>query len=500
MALRRSAAWILIVLVSTYLGVGALWVTLNLGDVPQYGDTREYLKLARSLEVDSYRGIVYPALLRATDHLHGEPSILTPPRRWDSERGRVLGRGLLGVQVFQAVISLLCLAYFVHVLVDLGFLRRRFGHNGPLVGAALLIGLLVLDPLVSHFNLSIMTDGLALSASLAFCAALTDFYVRRSPSWLSGSILLAAHMLASGLRAEKNLVLIGTMASTMVLWSLAQRRRGEPSVFRGTRPLVAIGLVCLGAFATVAIQRSVYRDQARWPIRSWVLHQRVIFGNLGEVWDELPERSRSMLTPEQVQRFDEHIIYGRVIIDQATSGDAELRERLISDLSSTVLRSRWSPIVLDILKDFSENVLATFSFYFRLGVLALGGHDTFERVFHSDGTEWTCSRLAHHHPTSSKIYLALASVVFLVAALLAVKQLLRRMRTERNRSRPDVILPWIPVLTFTVANSFAFAIVADLVHIRYSLFSHAALSVLVYQGAFRWLAAQPPCGRIAERC
>jgi len=44
---------------------GLAWLFLNFGTIPQYGDTGEYIALSRTLKVDQYRGVAYPALIRA---------------------------------------------------------------------------------------------------------------------------------------------------------------------------------------------------------------------------------------------------------------------------------------------------------------------------------------------------------------------------------------------------------------------------------------------------
>ena len=99
------------------VGLGAVWIVLNLGDIPQYGDTREYVLLARTLQVDSYRpefmiqerprGIAYPALIAAVDELPGGGGLVSEPGT-SGVRG-----GAYWIEGLQLLASLGSLIYFL---------------------------------------------------------------------------------------------------------------------------------------------------------------------------------------------------------------------------------------------------------------------------------------------------------------------------------------------------------------------------------------------------
>jgi len=97
-------------LIGLYLTIGITWMIVNLGAIPHYFDTIDYLSLARNLAVDQYRGIVYPLFLAAINRLLGDPKLLTvfpaePHPRWFME-----------VQLIQCAVSLVALAYFLSVV------------------------------------------------------------------------------------------------------------------------------------------------------------------------------------------------------------------------------------------------------------------------------------------------------------------------------------------------------------------------------------------------
>src|SRR6185503_16392607 len=110
---RRLVVLIWLALVVIQLTIGVTWIVKNMGVIPDYGDTGDYLQLARTLEVDAYRGIAYPAFIAGVDKLPGGAGLLRSAGRDAS--GKKLRAGVLYLQAIQIVASLAALACFVRV-------------------------------------------------------------------------------------------------------------------------------------------------------------------------------------------------------------------------------------------------------------------------------------------------------------------------------------------------------------------------------------------------
>ena len=469
-----------------FLGVGVVWIAGHLGHIPRYGDTIQYMSLAERLEVDAYRGIAYPLVLAAADVLASDAGAGDDLRGGVEPGSRRRGTppDLVLVQILQLGVSLACLSYFLCVFVW----RLERGRGG--VAFAFLLALLFFDPLVAHFNLAVMTDSLALSASLVFTAALSDLVLRRrTPAVVAGGLLFAAVVVASGLRPEKGYVSLATAVLTLAIWGLWRSARGDSGLSRGRglRMLVALALVVVAVSVSIGVQRRFQRPSSRWPVTTMLLHQRVVFPHLSRVYSQLSASSRALLTPAAARRYDSGIVVARSVIDKVTARDPATREQLTRDLVAVVLRERWGAIAVDVVGDSLENIFATASFYTRLSVLTVGGEDAFERVFHSDGTRWTYSRLALRRPRLSALYLSVAALALLAAVPLACVRVCGRSVSGGPDASATVLAVWTPVAVFSIVNAAAFAATADLVHIRYALFAHVAFVTVVFTGAWRWL-------------
>src|SRR5215470_6575291 len=136
------------------LGLGVAWMIANAAVVPGYGDTKEYLALSRTLQVDPYRTVLYPTVLRLCGVVQGDG----PP-----------SPGL--VYAVQLAMVVLSTTLFTLALADsLGFFGARRRDTIAAVLAA--TALTVTNPLIAHFAFSLMTDSLASSFCMAFIGSL----------------------------------------------------------------------------------------------------------------------------------------------------------------------------------------------------------------------------------------------------------------------------------------------------------------------------------------
>lgn len=466
---RTVVARVLLGTVAVQIALGTVWFVANLGDVPRYADSREYMSLSLHLEVDEYRGIVYPAFLAL---IH---------KGWEMPAFGTV------VQILQTGLALACIVYFLRVVVPELNLPGVRNRRRTIAFLAVLTALLFLDPQVGHFTLSIFTDSPTLAMCLVFSAALADLGAGRSPIWRPGILLGVSFLLAAGLRAEKLLVLVGAFLTTgLVWWILAKHRPAETRRDLGRRFAVALVVVGVGFAVVVAVQRFVYKDYGRWAPRNEVLHHRVIYPNLASIYDDLPEEVRSRLSPEQVEAYDRHLKNTWAVVNQYTHYDAAERQRLTDQLAPLAWRAHWPGILADVVSDSIEDLAATLSFYGHLLVWRLhgGGDYAYEVVFR--GAPFTYTMLSHRHPRISGVYVLWAGISFVFALGIAVCAGIERVRRGSPRLPTRAVVALAPAASLALFNAGAFSLSADLVHPRYVIFAHAIGLFAVYAVALQW--------------
>lgn len=478
------ARTVVAIVLGLYLALGAALAVLHLGDVPRYGDSHEYLKRAESLEIDPYRGIAYPALLAGIDRLvDEEPLVEAWRRRW--VRPDVPRTGMAGFLVLQA------LQYGALAAALAYFLKKVAGVGMPAWQKLVLGALVFVDPLVVHFQQAVLTDGLTLSACLVFCAALADLERAPRVRVVPVALLALGFLAAANLRVEKASVLAGTALLALLAYGLRARRRGRPLPWRRAAIVLGTIAVCLGIGR--AVQERFETAGDRWPVRDSILDQRISYPYLHTVYEDLPEDVRAQLSLAQAREHDTGIREARAVIDAVTGADAARRTALIDACARVVARERWGSLALDIAKDALENVAATASFAVRAGAFLALDPAAFEARFPDDWAHWTVERLTMHFPRATAVFLGLTALAVVLALVLTV------VGRRAPRDTPPVadvdvpgLEPWIPTLAFVLVNALAFAAVADLVHLRYTVLAHAAFLLVVQRGALTWLVGPRP--------
>ena len=468
------------------VAVGVTWFWLNLWHRPPYGDAGRYRYFTETLTVDHFHGGLYPLVL----------SLVNP---WKGNLGQL--------QLLQFGVLALCLAYFVYALRGADFARGAHGRRGVVGAFVSLLLLLLFDPLLAHFCLSVMQDSLALSGCLAFSAALAELTRDGARRWAATAVLFAGFLLAAGVRVEKSWVLLVTVLATLPCWFLIARgfASAHPARLRA-RGGVALATVLLGFAAVQSLHTSMYREPpqtgafqfSHWPKLTTILHHRIVFPNLTSVYKELSPESRAMLTRRDARIYDRKIHNTWKVTDRVTRKDPETRDRLTRDLASTAFKNRWVAITADVASDTAENILAPLSFYMRLFDWSIRGADRRAWASRFEATPWTYHVLARRFPQLSGLYLVLSGILFLFACCLALLHARASLRGRSWRPTRQTAFSLAPVVLLCTANAFAFSLIADLVHPRYTIFAHTAGSLLVYRGALAWVFRAQPSGKVTK--
>jgi uncharacterized protein YfiM (DUF2279 family) len=481
-ASRTAAAWTFVAVSICYAAVGATWTWLNLSHQPPYGDAEKYRWFTETLSVDRFHGGLYPLILSLVDPWKGN---------------------LVLLQGLQFGILALCLAYFIYALRGADFARGRYGKRGVVGAFGSLLLLLLLDPLLAHFALSLMPASLAVSGCLTFSAALAELTRDGARRWVATALLFAGFVLAAGIRIEKSWVLLLTVLATLPAWLLVARSFASAHPARlWTRGGVILSITLLGFASVQTLHTSMLREPPRteafrrshWSRLTTVLHHRIVFPNLTSVYEELSPESRAMLTRSDAQIYDRRIHNAWKVTERVTRGDSEARDRLTRDLASTAFQNRWAMIAADVASDTAENLLAPLSFYIRLASWSATGADRSAWASRFEATPWTYHVLADRHPQLSRLYLALSGILFLFACCLALLHARASIRGRSWRPTRQTAFSLVPVVLLCTANAFAFSLSADLVHPRYTLFAQAAGLLLVYRGALIWVFGARPSG------
>jgi len=494
--LRRSifVRIVLLTILAFYLGLGAVHLIGELGHVPAYGDTPEYLILATVMKVDQYRGILYPAFLAGADRLL-DHRLLTGYEAMNVAMfglPSTLPKSAIWIQLVQLLFAALAMVYALDAVLPV-YRRRR-------LLLAFLAAIVFFDPVVAHLNVALLTDGPCLSFLLLLAGGLASLARGRGKPWFAWFMVFLGGMGSSLLRVEKSWVVLTVLLlfAGIILWFLQEKgHRIDPveesktnrtmrhdahrGIGRGVQRRTFLALVALAlliAFGSQAVNHAFYAPTARWPRKISWLNERVIRPHLHAIQRDLPWKLRSRLSPELVVEYDSSVQGARKVMNELSGGDRDRVSEITHEMASVVLRKHPGALAAEVARNGVENLLITPDFYLRLAASASGRAPSFWSQ-RADGNVWTYEMMTQNHPRRGRFLMIMAAVFTLVAAVFSVA---RMRRALKRGAKPDstTVLSLSPLLLLWLVNAAAFTAAGELVHIRYGLVAHATTLGLIW--------------------
>lgn len=443
--LERVGLLVVAAVAAVQVALGTVWWVANIAAVPEYGDTPEYLALSDLLQVDSFRTLFYPLVVRGA-----------------REAGELLH------------VPWVALLYTVQLVVAVAatlFLVRALAPTLPRVASAAVTAVLVTLPLPLHYTATVLTDSLATSFLLLVVAGLVrwaahDDLGRGTLAALAGGTLLSVLM-----RPERLYIVTAAAGLTAVLVAVRTARRGPRAPVRA---VVSVGLVLVLAVVLPAVgasvaNRATQTAEFRRPPVTLVgtLYDRIAYPHLDDVRGSLPPELADAVPPAPPE------------VTAPTAWRVETLGRLRAvggdDAVMTVVRHVLdccaAQVVLDVARDVS---------YATLGPYAVAR----DVVTESSMTGWNTSRMSAHRPDLSRAVLAWS---LLATAVLGVLTAVLLVGAARRRTAPPPGLGTAALVLAGVVLSVsgAFGVVSSIpVNTRYTLVTQIAAWAL----PLTWLA------------
>jgi hypothetical protein len=297
---RRAACVFFVGLCGLQVVLGAVCLFENIDEIPRYGDTVEYVRLSKSLEIDSWRTVAYPLVIR--------------------------GASLLCEDSFHVIVYILQLTLFlIATWLVLGTLLRSAGIREPdstvrfteplwPIGALLVIST---NPLILHLNMSLMPDSLAISFVLLYFWSIFVFLFESEGSVGRLALVALSFIGLSLVRAEKvyfGAAMLGATLAVYIFWSWwSGDTASGVSKETGPRGRVAakvVALVVVVGVATAAVaglNRATRSTSSlkRPPFNVTVsFFSSVVWPHMAEIYPKLPPDVQRRISYQNAVEFD----------------------------------------------------------------------------------------------------------------------------------------------------------------------------------------------------
>lgn len=441
--------------VMIFLGID--WFVHNAPYIPDYGDTAEYLARSKTLVVDQYRTIFYPLVLRLCGIFRDGST--TPFIFWTYL-----------IQALLVAASSAIYATAVFRLFDAPALTIKL----RLFVTVLMVLLVVTNPLVAHFSLSIMSDSLASSFTVATIGAMAHLVrsvgttpnAARSP-WLPMVALCLFLMAVS--RVDK--LYMGIVLAFMLIICM---RIGLKKL-----PRLQLAIVCaplLAALAAaIAVNHFTQVPNADRPAinLSNMAFNRVVWPRLFQVYPYLPSDAKALISPGDAKWFDEHNNHVYLYLDKLLKGHPE-NQQIIDEVTATTLRYFPGRVVTKTVFDIAKYAVPNVSF--PLELLSL--------LPESTATDWTYSRMSQARPSMTRLWMIISNISFYLVQLPFALLYLCWRHLQRWWAQPLVLL----TAACVGSNAVMFGLEAGMdAHIRYALPSFTMIFELISVASLMWL-------------
>ena len=138
---KKGVRYIVYALIFVQVGLGIYWIFRNFMNIPCFGDSTEYIKLSESLQIDEYRTILYPLILKVAIAIQN--------------RIHIPFQAL--IYIGQFVLSFASIYYTCYVVLS-------DGKDSPEYTKLIIYTMgIITIPIINFLNFTILTDSLALS-------------------------------------------------------------------------------------------------------------------------------------------------------------------------------------------------------------------------------------------------------------------------------------------------------------------------------------------------
>lgn len=430
----QSRFFLILILITLYIILGISFLKLNIFRIPQYGDTHEYLSLSKTLIVDQYRGVAYP---------------------WIIHYIMASGCSIFFIYVVQMIVSILAIVFYV---------RLSFIGNKSSIRIILISSLIVFfNPLVLHFNESILTDSIAASLVMLFIinlVLLNKQYISFHTNILLYGSLFLITVILSLIRVEKLYLVV-----LLFIFHVAYVCYKSMFSYRRIFSLVMCFMLSLSVIHYIK-KETMVNNANRAPLTiSAAIFSRVVWPQMTKVYPYLTPEERSVISLSDAKKFDEHNnnvnLMTLKLIDQN-------HQDFFYSISKAVIEHFPLNVLGKILFDYIKYTIPIITFPLEcLNILPQSG-----------ATSWTISRMFDGADTSKSIFQIL--YLYIGFCISAISVIIIAWDMSFKKSIPinkEMVL--YSIVTILI-NSLMFTMATGMdSHIRYALPSYMILSAMV---------------------
>lgn len=415
--LRKCLLILLLAAMTVQIVLGFAWMAVNLTNMPLFGDSTEYYELSQTLQVDEYRPLLYPLIIRIANKIANHMSI---PYQTLVYSG-------------QTLLCILSVFFLAEQLGGIIFSVQKRKNQKQFHLAVFFFSLYVTCiPMITFMNFSILTDSIATSMLLLMIGALIRIFHVSDTDWKSYLLIAVSMLVEYIIRADRLYTCTLFLVISFGIW-LFKRRKKKLFLRCLVLSLVTV-LVSTGA-ATM-FNKATQHPGLYGRISTtfgFVLLDRVVWPNMEQNYDDFSDEIKGLISKEDAREFDKHnnnVMYQMAPLLREKAGVARAEE-LYKEMAAVVFKNQPGKVIFDILEDITCVIFTPVSAFLSIyGVV-------------KTADSWNLHCVSQSSETLSKIfyryYLDTFMILFLAGWLILIIQRVKRAQEGRRNKHEKTI-------------------------------------------------------------
>lgn len=420
MKILKKAIQVLMIL---QIIIGVIFIIKNVGYMPKYGDSVEFLEISQTMKLDSYRPFVYPLVLNISTNI-----------------ANLLNINLTHIAYF---IQLAISGFTCFVLVNT--LKKIFNIELNKKEITLYSLFIFFIPFNLHFNMSIKCDSLATSFTIMFLCYLM-LYIREE-KYRYAVYSFITMFISSNIRSERIYFLAFVLLCVLIMEAII----GYIKKQKNFKKLAIIASILILGIVTTKISQMIFQDEnaneRSQPTVSMYLYERIIGDTLPEIYEYLPENIKQQITYEDAvysasSRNNYKAPYEALYKKHGNLDD-------VYTIMKVAIRRNFPNVALNIISDFTKNMVSPY-------YLISNNND--------ETLVYTATRMEGEHYLYTGMYILYFNIVFIIINVYLVLRLfINGIKVKKYREA-------IVILVYAIVNAGFFALLTSQnFHIRYTM-------------------------------
>ena len=437
LSVRKLLIMILGLLMAVQIALDFAWMAVNLANIPIFGDSTEYYQLSQTLQVDEYRPLLYPVLIRIADrvasHLPLEYQTL--------------------VYVGQTLLCILSAFFLTEQVGHFLFPPKSQKKSRAFHLIMFFTGLYITCiPMITFMNFSVLTDSIAASMLMLTIGSLIRILGSPDENKKYFLLITLSMLVEYTIRADR--LYTCTLFLIIAFGGWLIKKRHEP-LFRKYL-LLTLATVLVSTGAATAINKSTQQPglYGRIPITfGFVLLDRVVWPNMTQNYDNFSDEIKALVSKKDAKKFDKHnnnVMYQMAPLLREKAGN-EKAEEIYKEMASVVFHNQPGKVILDILEDITCVIFTPVSAFLSSYGLVQTADD------------WNLHCVSQSNPELSTFYynyyLHTFIILFVLSCLILLFRFIRKAGAKRSTKNsishllaPGFLLCIIIALWFSIGD------------------------------------------------